>query len=318
MGIPKLNNLLLDKCSQKSINKIHLESLFKKKIAVDISIYLYRFLGDDNFMEHVYLFLSLFKYYCIEPIFIFDGKPPVEKTATIQKRNIEKQTAKQEYIELEGLLKVETKPYEKREIEKRMESLKKKMIRVKWEHIDKAIELIQAFGFSYYLAPHEADQLCVHLSKIGRVYAVMSDDMDMIISGCSHVIRNLNMSTHEVMMYNNDEILQDLNISLENFRQIVILSGTDYHTDRSQSISIKRAFELYKEYQSTDQSNTLYEWLLSYDVIPDNFIDIYNLFESDNYQDTLNTFLEAAPPSSKKMSVSTIKSIMCPYRFIFL
>lgn len=318
MGIPKLNKLLVDQCSQKSIHKIHLETLFKKKIAVDISIYLYRFLGDDNFMEHVYLFLSLFKYYCIEPIFVFDGKPPIEKTATIQKRNIEKQTAKQEYIELESLLAEATKPYEKRHIEKRMESLKKKMIRVKWEHIDNAIELIQAFGFSYYLAPNEADQLCVHLSKKGDVYAIMSDDMDMIISGCSRVIRNLNMSTHEVVMYNNEGILHDLNISLLHFRQIIILSGTDYHTDKSHNISIKRAFELYQEYISTDQSISLYEWLLPQDIIPENFMDIYNLFESDNYANILNTFLEAAPLSSKKMSVSTIKSIMSPYRFIFL
>ena len=91
MGIPKLNKLLIEKCSPHSIKKIHIKKFFNKKIAVDISIYLYKFLGDGYFMEQVYLFLSIFKYYCIQPIFVFDGKPPVEKNALLKRRYCEKQ-----------------------------------------------------------------------------------------------------------------------------------------------------------------------------------------------------------------------------------
>jgi len=313
MGIPKLNKLLIEKCSQKAIHKIHLEDLYKKKIAVDISIYLYRFLGDGNFMEHVYLFLSLFKYYCIEPIFVFDGKPPPEKQGTIKKRKMEKCEAKKEYEILEQELTDTVRPERTAEIHKRMESLKKKMVKLKWEHIDKAIELIQSFGFIHYLAPHEADQLCVHLAKRGDVYAILSDDMDMIISGCSRVIRNLNMSTHEVILYDNDQIIRDLHIPLEHFRQIVILSGTDYNTS---AISIKKAFDIYSQYESCKDGQTFYEWLLSRELVSDEFMTIYNLFEPDNSE--LDVFLEAADPSPKKMSVSAIKEIMRAYRFIFI
>ena len=313
MGIPKLNKILVERCSQKAIHKIHLEHLYKKKIAVDISIYLYRFLGDGNFMEHVYLFLSLFKYYCIEPIFVFDGKPPPEKQGTIKQRKMEKCAAKAEYELLEKQLSEIVTPERTTEIHKRMETLKKKMIKLKWEHIDKAIELIQSFGFVHYLAPNEADQLCVHLANRGDVYAILSDDMDMIISGCSCVIRNLNMSTHEVFLYNNDIIIDELNITLEHFRQIVILSGTDYNTS---TITIKKAFDIYLQYESMNDGKTFYQWLRDQELVSDEFMNIYNLFEPDT--SSLDVFLEAAEPSPKKISVSAIKEILRPYRFIFI
>ena len=315
MGIPKLNKLLIEKCSQEAIHKIHLEDLYKKKIAVDISIYLYRFLGEGNYMEHLYLFLSLFKYYYVDPIFVFDGKPPPEKQDTIKKRKIEKCAAKKEYDLLEEQLTDVTIPERTAEIQRRMESLKKKMIKIKWEHIDKAIELIQSFGFIHYLAPNEADQLCVHLAKRGDVYAILSDDMDMVISGCSLVIRNLNMSTHEAVIYDNAKIVNDLNISLEDLRKIVILSGTDYNAS---AMSIKKAFDIYAQYKKDTENDTypFLEWLESNQLITDNFITIYNLFEPDNSE--LDVFLQAASPSPRKMSLTTIKDIMTPYRFIFL
>lgn len=313
MGIPKLNKLLTEKCSPKAIHKIHLREFYKKKIAVDISIYLYRFLGETNFMENVYLFLSLLKYYCIEPIFVFDGKPPPEKQGTIKKRRMEKCAAKKEYDLLEKEL-TDTISHERTiEIHKKMDTLKKKMIKLKWEHIDKAIELIQSFGFIHYLAPCEADQLCVHLAKRGDVYAIMSDDMDMIISGCSHVIRNLNMYSHEVFIYDTNQIVKELDITIEHFRQIIILSGTDYN---SSSMTIKKAFDTYYQYIASTDDKQFHEWLFSRQLISDEFMTIYKLFEPDNSE--LDVFLEAAVPTPKKISVSAIKEIMRPYRFIFI
>ena len=313
MGIPKLNKMLMEKCSSKAIHKIHLREFYKKKIAVDISIYLYRFLAEVNFMENVYLFLSLFKYYCIEPIFVFDGKPPPEKQGTIKKRRMEKCAAKKEYELLEKQLDDSISQERTIEIQKKMETLKKKMIKLKWEHIDKAIELIQNFGFMHYLAPCEADKLCVHLAKRGDVYAIMSDDMDMIISGCSHVIRNLNIYTHETIIYDTYQIVRELDITIEHLRQIIILSGTDYN---SSSMTIKKAFDTYKQYIGSTDDKTFHEWLFSRELISDEFMIVYKLFDPDNSD--LDVFLEAAEPIPKKMSVSAIKEIMRPYRFIFI
>ena len=91
MGIPKLNKWLTENCSPSSIRTCSLLDFQDKTVAVDISIYLYRFLSEENYYENLYLFFSLFRYYCIHPIFVFDGKAPIEKRATMQKRKQEKQ-----------------------------------------------------------------------------------------------------------------------------------------------------------------------------------------------------------------------------------
>jgi len=49
MGIPNLNKLFLEK-SKTNINKIHLNTLENKKIVIDTSIYLYKFMGQEKFI----------------------------------------------------------------------------------------------------------------------------------------------------------------------------------------------------------------------------------------------------------------------------
>lgn len=78
MGIKNLNKVLRDKC-KNSIKMISISELSGKKIVVDISIYLYKYIAENTLIENMYLMLSIFNYYKITPLFIFDGKPPVEK-----------------------------------------------------------------------------------------------------------------------------------------------------------------------------------------------------------------------------------------------
>ena len=56
-----------------------------KKIVVDISIYLYKYEAENALLENMYVMLSIFSYYNVIPIFIFDGKPPPEKKELLQK-----------------------------------------------------------------------------------------------------------------------------------------------------------------------------------------------------------------------------------------
>jgi hypothetical protein len=59
MGIKNLNQYLIANCSNKSIQKIHLETLENKIIVIDVSIYLYKFLGEGALMENIYLIIVL-------------------------------------------------------------------------------------------------------------------------------------------------------------------------------------------------------------------------------------------------------------------
>jgi flap endonuclease-1 len=320
MGIPKLNKLLLERCPN-SITKIHVGKLQDKKIAVDISIYLYKFLTDGDYMEHLYLFLSVFKYYCIVPIFIFDGKPPVEKQALLKRRYSEKQQAYQEYTKIEQNMSLEMDLNKIEEMQETLKFLKKKMIRITNTHIDQAIELITAFGYQHYFAPHEADQLCVYLTVCGKTYATLSDDMDMIVSGCPIVLRNLNLMSHDVYLYNTTHILNDLEVSLHDFRDIVVLSGTDYEiSNKPLNISIRKAFDYYKKYKDANISNGFYTWLIESGIIIENeeLHKISCLLNIDNYKNELDEFIRKHINPKPKFSVSMIKTIMKQYKFIFV
>ena len=89
MGIKYLNSFLKTNCPE-SIKCINISEISGKKIAVDISIYMYKFISEDNLIENIYLMLSIFRYYNVIPIFVFDGKPPTEKKALLKKRKEDK------------------------------------------------------------------------------------------------------------------------------------------------------------------------------------------------------------------------------------
>jgi flap endonuclease-1 len=104
MGIKYLNKYLQANCS-KSIKQISLNDLRDKKIVIDTSIYLYRFLGENALLENFYLMISIFREYNIIPLFVFDGKPPKEKTELLEKRKNDKKEAELKYKELETRLR---------------------------------------------------------------------------------------------------------------------------------------------------------------------------------------------------------------------
>jgi flap endonuclease-1 len=317
MGIPKLNSWLLNKCSPNSITKKNLSEFEDRKIAVDISIYLYKFLMDDRFHEHLYLFLAIFKYYCIQPIFVFDGKAPVEKRDLLKKRQKDKQEASAEFGILETQLNDIEDEVKKKEIQDKMAALKKRMVKITWAHIDAAIELLVAFGFEYYLAPHEADELCVHLAVSNKVYAVLSDDMDLLISGVPRVLRLMNMMSHDIILYDTSSILSDIKMSLNEFREAVVLAGTDYDIQR-QGLPIRRCFELFSEYKSLGVHQSFPEWLGQKGFIdPVDFQHTCSLFDTSVNVNELDDFIRKNRVITKT-NVMAIKNIMRQHKFIFI
>ena len=318
MGIPKLNKWLTENCSPSSIRNCSLLDFQDKTVAVDISIYLYRFLSEENYYENLYLFFSLFRYYCIHPIFVFDGKAPIEKRATMQKRKQEKQEAAVEYLQLEQLLQSTEDPQKKTEILQKMTTIKRRMTKITWAHIDGAIELLQAFGFEYYLAPHEADQICIHLAVTDQVYAIVSDDMDMLISGAKRILRNLNIYKHKITLYDTTAILSDIKMTLNDFRETVVLAGTDYAMENN-PLPIKKCFELFYEYKNANISMSFTEWLDSKKIVVlTDYQHICSLFDTHSISCELEDFIKKnSLPRPLKLNIPEIKRIMSNYNFVF-
>ena len=124
MGIKHLNKFIKTNCSD-CLSTISLKDLKDKEIAIDASIYLYRFISDNSLIENIYLMNSLFKKYNITPIFVFDGKPPPEKQKILLERKNKKSQAKSMYEKYKNKLLTVTDPNERHEIDIEMTKLKR-------------------------------------------------------------------------------------------------------------------------------------------------------------------------------------------------
>jgi flap endonuclease-1 len=250
MGIRNLNKYLLQNC-HNSIKNIHLSELKNKKLSVDISIYLYNFERNGNLINGIYDMINIFKFYNIIPVFIFDGKPPNEKKYILQERKKQKEKNKEKIKELTEILNNmsnETLTEEKKNILLNIDKLKRQTIFITREKIEEVKNIIRINGSTYYDAPQEADELCSILTIREQVWGCVSEDMDMFIYGCPRVIRYLNIFNKTAKLYDIKNILFELNVSFNNFKQICILSGTDYNTYNNK-YNLLHAIELFNEYQ---------------------------------------------------------------------
>ena len=61
----------------------------------------------------------------------------------------------------------------------------------------------------------------------------MSEDMDMFVYGCPKVLRYLSLLKSTVVIYDLKGILRTLKLTHNNFKQICVLSGTDYNNNET-------------------------------------------------------------------------------------
>jgi len=314
MGIKNLNRYLQQQCSE-GIKKISLNDLRGKKIAIDTSIYLYRFVGENALLENFYLMISIFREYNIIPLFVFDGKPPKEKNELLKKRKDDKKIAQNKYNELKEKLEIADENNIK-EIKENMEILKKNFIKVHHTDIENVKELIKALGVSYIEAPGEADKLCAKLVCKNKVYACLSEDMDLFVYGTTRVLRYLSLLNKTVIMYDTKSILSQLNVTLDEFKSICIISGTDYgaHSDNS----LFKTLKYFKKYKKSDK-NDFYEWLDENTKYVDNIYNLYgvvslfNLGDMPEYKDFEQIRIMNSP-----INESILINIMEKENFIFV
>ena len=290
MGIRHLNRFLKDNASS-SIKLCNLSELSGKKIAVDISIYMYRFASNNTLIENIYLMLSVFRHYNIIPIFIFDGKPPPEKHELLRKRKEDKREAENEYNKLKNTLEInkDMDDSDKQEIIYNMDMLKKKFVSINKNDIENVKMLIRSYGATYYDAPGEADELCAMLNIKNKVWASLSEDMDMFVYGCPRVIRYFSLLNHTAIVYDVKGILNNLGISQKELREICVLSGTDYNLECDDTKnSLNNTLKLFKKYHKSKSKVGFYEWLnkdnkfiKDYDLL----LKTYNMFELNNHFD---------------------------------
>lgn len=305
MGIRYLNKYFREECKNTdAIKMIYMKQLSGKKIAVDISIYLYKFASDNKLIENIYSMLSIFRHYNITPIFVFDGKAPAEKKELLQHRIAEKKAAENEFNQLKINLEYNSNidEYEKHEIINKMDILKKKFIYISKNQIDDVKNLITYYGMTYCDAPNEADELCAMFAIKGIVWACLSEDMDMFLYGCPRVLRYLSLMNHTFVLYDTKQILHGLQLNQNELREICVISGTDYNSNKLKQCDLFTTLKYFKKYKNyiknmkynknseetkTTTNDSFYNWLVENTNIIENYQDesfatIYSMFELKN------------------------------------
>ena len=351
MGIQHLNAYFRKNATIKSIHKISLDDLNGKKVVIDASIYLYRFMTEGALLENFYSMLSVFQHNNITPIFVFDGAAPPEKSQLLEKRCEDKNLAEQEYNKLKDELASTSYDDNKYgELCCDMILLKKQFIRIRRSDVAMVKRLITAFGVSYIEAEGEADALCAKLVIKKQAFACLSEDMDLFIYGCPRVLRYLSLMNETAIIYYLDNILVDLAVTFKEFKEICIISGTDYShktetqktkktektekikktektektekikkTETNRPINLFTTFEYFKQYKddNNEKGINFYEWL---EANTDYIANIYQLYSIFNLFGTDNVNLKKIKLDAtvKKLNMDEIKEIMIPEGFIFV
>jgi len=323
MGIKHLNRFLREE-TKDSIKFISLSEIKGKKIAVDISIYMYKYASDGTLIENIYLMLTIFRYYNIIPIFIFDGKPPDEKKQLLIKRREDKKEALEEYNKLKKQLELneEIEESNKQEIIANMDMLKKKFVHIEKKDIENVKNLIRAYGATYYDAPGEADELCALLTLKEKVWGCLSEDMDMFVYGCNKVIRYLSLLNHTAVLYDTKGILEKLQISQKELREICIISGTDYNInfdDKNFEPTLYTTLKHFKKFKKENTASEFYNWLNeNTDYIKDNELltKIYSIFDLSCRKYNLEIF-KSIKIANGPIIKNEIKEILKADGFIF-
>ena len=312
MGIKNLNKFLSAKCDTNAIHKIGLDELSGKRISVDASIYLYRFIGENRLIEHFYLMISVFREYNIIPIFVFDGVAPIEKKELLKERREKKIQAEEKYNEIKSQMLEIKDADEKADMELELVKLKKEFVRVRETDIKMVKNLLTHSGITWTEAPGEADVLCAELVLSGTAYACLSEDMDMFAYGCDRVLRHLSLSKHTVLIYDLKEILAQIQMTKCEFRQVLVLSGTDYN--KNSATDLRESLKRFREYKSENDSLSnipFYEWLKIINL--DELNKTYKMFELMPNDNDFNIPIENAAKNEDE-----IKKIMELEGFIYI
>ena len=273
-----MNKFLSAKCDTNAIKKIGLKELSGKRISVDASIYLYRFIGENRLIEQFYLMISVFREYNIIPIFVFDGVAPIEKKELLKERREKKIQAEEKYNEIRSQMSEIKDADEKADMELELVKLKKEFVRVRDTDIKMVKNLLTHSGITWTEAPGEADVLCAELVVSGKAYACLSEDMDMFAYGCDRVLRHLSLSKHTVLNYDLKEILAQIEMTMCEFRQVLVLSGTDYN--KNGTTDLREAIKQLREYKNESvmkENISFYEWLKTKDL--DELNKTHKMFE---------------------------------------
>ncbi|XP_048139925.1 flap endonuclease 1 isoform X1 [Rhodamnia argentea] len=258
MGIKGLTKLLADN-APKAMKEQKFESYFGRKISIDASMSIYQFLivvgrsGTEmltneagevtSHLQGMFNRTIRLLEAGIKPVYVFDGQPPDLKKQELAKRYSKRAGATEDLEEIKEI-------GSKEDIEK----FSKRTVKVTKQHNEDCKRLLRLMGVPVIEAPSEAEAECAALCKSGKVYAVASEDMDSLTFGAPRFLRHLmDPSSRKVpvMEFEIAKILEELNLNMDQFIDVCILSGCDY-CESIRGIGGQTALKLIRQHGSIE------------------------------------------------------------------
>ncbi len=245
-----------------SKEELKLESLKGKKIGIDAYNTLYQFLttirGIDgeplknsqgeitSHLSGLFYRTSKLMEYGAMPVFVFDGKAPIEKEETRRKREEIKTDAEDKYKKAleDGDLE------EARKFAGRTARLTEKMR-------EEAKELLGYMGVPWIQAPSEAEGQCAVMVRKGELFGSVSQDYDSLLFGCPLLFRNVTVSGKRKALKSNyyytvnpemiylEKTLKEIGIDRKQLIWLGLLLGTDFN-EKIKGIGPKKGIEAVK------------------------------------------------------------------------
>jgi 5'-3' exonuclease len=296
MGIKNLNKFLRDVCPQV-YKTTHISDYAYKKVAIDISIYLYKFkiCFNEKWLTSMLNFVCSLRKNQLHPVFVYDGgylpekmnekKERSEKKISIHTRiNLLKNSLNTYYttntvndvlndynnkIKNKRLLSTSSN-IDINKIEDMLKKMTSQVNTITTSDIELTKELFSILNIPYIIAPVEAETTCSFLCNKGLVDLVMSEDSDLLAYNTPIYISNYNTSTGICLTINYEHVLQELNFNKEQFLDFCIVCGTDYNKNIP-NIGIKKAYDLIKKYKKIEDIPNVDTSILNYKKVREIF-----------------------------------------------
>lgn len=264
---------------------LRLSELSGQRVAVDVFLNAYQFLtsltGPDGrplshegrVTAHLYGFLdraSILVSQGIDPIFVFDGRPPKLKRDTLSERRTRKAEARTKW---ESAVQAGDLASAKK--------LGPQIAEYTPQMVDDTKRLFDLMGVVWIDAPMEAEGAAAVICSRGGVSAVASQDWDTLLYGAPTMVRNLTahgtkkfgrvLSAERIEL---SETLDSLDINYHQFVDLGIMIGTDFHPG-FRGVGPKTGLKLIKKFGSLEEvaSHKQLE-------VPKNINDIRDLFHN--------------------------------------
>jgi len=274
MGIKNLHKLL-EKYAKGCYNKKHLSEYSFKKVAIDISLYLYKYkaIAGPQWIEYFISLVNSLRKNDIHCLFVYDGQAPIEKLEEQKKRRDSRESQSKKIEELErqildfeingiiGSLIEElcerkiTSLFRKQVIKKyditiakdKVDKMKSMLISISSEDITLTKELFDVMKVPYIQAPSEAENFCSHLAIYGKVDYVLSEDTDVLAYSTPIFLTKIDTINDTVVEISYEKILEDTGMSTETFTDLCIMCGCDYNSN-IYLIGPEKSYTLLKAY----------------------------------------------------------------------